>query len=99
MSAEEEQALLGNPPDSTFYGWKATREAKLSSDTLERISHMLGIYRALHILLPSAQAADEWIRKPNRAPLFGGRSALDCLLSGAADLAEVRSYLDAQREL
>jgi hypothetical protein len=56
------------------------------------------IYKALQMLLPSDEAADAWIRKPNDAPLFGGRSALDRLLSGnVADLYEVRRYVDAQR--
>ena len=52
----------------------------------------------LQILLPQADAADAWIRKPNAAPLFGGRSALDRRLSGnVADLYVVRQYLDAAR--
>ncbi|MGZ5042379.1 MAG: MbcA/ParS/Xre antitoxin family protein, partial [Usitatibacter sp.] len=70
----------------------------LSRDTLERISYVLGIYKALQMLLPSDEAADAWIRKPNAAPLFGGRSAIERMLSGnVADLYEVRRYLDGQR--
>jgi hypothetical protein len=39
-----------------------------------------------------------WVRKPNRARLFGGRPALDRMLGGQiADLFVVREYLDAQR--
>jgi len=42
--------------------------------------------------------ADAWVRKPNDAPLFGGQSALERMLSGnVADLYVVRQYLDAQR--
>ena len=49
-------------------------------------------------LLPDNRAADEWVRRANEAPLFGGRSALDRMLSGnVADLYTVRQYLDAQR--
>jgi len=45
-----------------------------------------------------ARAADEWIRQPNNAPLFGGRSALERMLSGqVADLYVVRQYLDSER--
>ena len=45
-----------------------------------------------------AARADEWLRKPNSAPLFGGHSALDRMLGGqVADLYVVRQYLDAQR--
>ena len=60
----------------------------------------MGIHKALNILLPSSRAANEWIKKPNNAPLFGGDSALNRMLSGnLADLAEIRRYLDAQRGL
>ena len=65
---------------------------------LERVSYILGIYKALNILLPNEQAADAWVRCPNTAPLFGGKSALDRMLLGkVSDLYVVRQYLDAQR--
>jgi antitoxin Xre/MbcA/ParS-like protein len=98
LSARECMALLGLRSRSTFHVWKDGRAGALSRDTVERISYVLGIYKALQILLPSGEAADAWIRKPNAAPLFGGRSALDRLTSGnVSDLYEVRRYLDAQR--
>ena len=69
----------------------------LPQDTLERISYVLGIYRALQILLPDPERADVWVRRPNDAPLFGGASALDRMLGGqVADLFVVRQYLDAE---
>ncbi len=98
LSAKDQRALLGNPPRSTFYQWKRSQNAGLPRDTLERISYILGTYKALQILLPDPAAADAWIKKPNDAPLFGGRSALERMLSGqVADLFLVRQYLDAQR--
>jgi hypothetical protein len=49
-------------------------------------------------LLPDTSAADGWVRKPNHAHIFGGKSALDRMLSGnVADLYVVRKYLDAMR--
>lgn len=99
LGLDEQLILLGSPPRSTFYKWKKDPEtANLGRDTLERISYILGIFKALQILLPEEQAADEWIRKPNSAPPFGGRSALDRMLSGnVTDLYVVRQYLDAVR--
>lgn len=98
LSPREAMTLLGLRSRSTFHVWKEGRAGPLSRDTVERLSYIFGIYKALQMLLPSAEAADEWIRKPNAAPLFGGRSALERLLSGnVADLYEVRRYLDAQR--
>ena len=101
LTAAQERILLGSPPESTFFKWKAERTARrLGRDTLERISYLLGIAKALNILLPSPRAADEWVTKPNAAPLFHGQSALDRMLGGSLiDLADVRRYLDAQRGL
>lgn len=99
LGLDEQLILLGSPPRSTFYKWKKEPEtANLGRDTLERISYILGIFKALQILLPDEKAADGWIRRPNSAPPFGGRSALDRMLSGnVADLYIVRQYLDAMR--
>jgi len=98
LDAKSQKNLLGIQSDSTFYKFKKEKKGTLPKDCLERISYILGIYKDLQILLPDPQAADEWIKKPNTAPLFGGRSALDRMLSGnVADLFLVRQYLDAQR--
>lgn len=98
LSPREAMTLLGLGSRSTFHVWKSGRSGPLPRDTMERISYVFGIYKALQMLLPSDQAADAWMRKPNTAPLFGGRSALERLLSGnVSDLYEVRRYLDAQR--
>jgi hypothetical protein len=98
LSSKETRVLLGNPPESTFYKWKSGKISTVPRDLLERLSYLLGIYKALQILLPVPSAADAWVRKPNTAPLFAGRSALDVMLSGnVADLYLIRQYLDAQR--
>ena len=94
----DQRKLLGDPPESTFYKWKRERDAALGRDTLERISYLLGIWQALQILFPDPDQADAWLHRPNTAPLFGGHSALERMLSGnVADLFVVRQYLDAQR--
>jgi hypothetical protein len=99
LNTEEQMVLLGAPGRSTFFKWKSAPEsADLKRDTLERLSYLLGIYKALQILLPDATAADAWVKKPNSAPGFGGQSALDRMLGGnVADLIAVRQYLDARR--
>jgi len=85
----------------TIQRWKAdpTAAAKANSrDLAERLSYLLGIYKALQILLPDPQAADSWVHRPNAAPLFNGRTPLERLLAGnVADLYEVRRWLDGQR--
>ena len=98
LSTQQRMTLLGLSARSTFFKWKADPDSvKLSMDTLERISYVLGIYKALQILLPDKTAANEWIHRPNSAEIFGGSSALDRMLSGqVGDLLVVRQYLDAQ---
>ncbi|VCU68500.1 hypothetical protein PIGHUM_00551 [Pigmentiphaga humi] len=98
LDSDETATLLG-VARSTLFRWKDGRApAPLPRDTLERLSLVFGIYKALQVLLPVPERADAWLRKPNDAPPFGGRPALDRMLSGmTSDLYVVRSYLDAQR--
>lgn len=101
LSGAQQAKLLGLDETqlSTLYKWKSQpQRANLSHDTLDRISYLTGIYKALHILLPDDAAADSWIHRQNDAPLFGGTAPIDRMLSGAMyDLHVVRAYLDAER--
>jgi len=97
LSVVEQTTLLG-VARATLYQWKQGKVAPLDRHLLERLSHLFGIYSALQILFPVAIRADAWIRKPNAAPVFGGKTALERMLGGqVADLWVVRQYLDAQR--
>lgn len=101
LDTEQAMTLLGfdERTRSTFFKWKRAPEgARLNREKLERLSYIFGIYKDLQILLPKPEAADTWVHRPNDAPLFGGRPALDRMLAGnVADLYVVRQYLDAQR--
>lgn len=99
LSVDEQLALLGQPPRSTFFAWrKHPEKASLPRDTLERLSNILGIWKSLQILLPDAAAADAWLRQPNTAAPFGGGTALQRMLAGnVSDLNLVRRYLDGVR--
>lgn len=95
LSTDDQIRLLGSPGRSTFFKWKK-EGGSIPKDTLERLSHIFGIYKALQILLPSPKAADDWVRRANAQ--FGGQSALDVMLGGqVVDIYRVRQYLDAQR--
>ena len=96
LTTDEQLVLLGRPGRSTFYRWKSQAPTALSVDTLERISLLLGIYKALGILFPSPALATGWLRRANEA--FGGRTALQAMLGGRMDdLYQVRRHLDAWR--
>lgn len=99
LNSSEAMTLLGLESRSTFFKWKKHPEtANLSIDKLERLSYIFGIYKALQVLLPRPEAADQWIKRPNSAAPFQGKSALEFMLTGlVADLYLVRQYLDGQR--
>jgi len=98
LSANQQRALLGWPPESTFYKYKSGQVGTLSYDMLIRISLALGIYKALHILYPERDLANRWVTLPNSNQLFGGRPAIDLMTSGGIDaLYQVRRLLDARR--
>jgi hypothetical protein len=98
LSVTEERGLLGWPPSSTFHKYKSGDAGVLSFDTLTRISLVLGIYKALHILYAESAFADNWLRMPNTNQLFGGRAPLTFVLdSGIDGLFQLRRLLDSRR--
>lgn len=95
LSADQQIKLLGSPARSTYFRWRKDN-GDVSTDTLERISHLGSIYKSLQILLDTPDAAIGWIRRPNR--FFQGATALDIMLNGnLGDIIKVRQYVDAQR--
>ncbi len=101
LSQTEAMTLLGYDDNtrSTYFKWKREpASVKLQKEKLERLSYVFGIYKALQVLLPNPSSADAWVKKPNAAPIFNGKSALSRMLSGnVADLYVVRRYLDSER--
>ena len=97
LSVVEQRGLLGWPPPSTFHKYKSGDSGTLSFDQLTRLSLVLGIYKALHILYPDPGLADRWVKLPNANPLFGGDPALALMTSGIDGLYAVRRLLDARR--
>jgi uncharacterized protein (DUF2384 family) len=100
LNVAERRAALGYIAQRTLYKWRDDPEgARLNGDQLDRISYVVGIYKALHILFARSKRADSWIRRPNEALPFGGKPAAAILFSGRMeDMIRVRRYLDAQLE-
>ncbi len=95
LSAEEQCRLLGDIEVGTLDQWEAAQDATLTLEQLERISYIIGIYRSLHLLLPSS--ADGWVRRNNSNPLFQGEPSLRLMIQGGIPgLRKVRNYLAAQ---
>ena len=88
--------LLGGMPRSSVYKLRAAG-GTLRQDELTRISYIVGIYKALRILLPD-ELADDWVSRPNDNLLFGGQSPLEYMVrAGIPGLQQVRSLVDAAR--
>jgi hypothetical protein len=96
IPVERAGELLGGMPRSTVYKLKSAA-GTLRQDELMRISYLVGIYKALHILLPD-DLADRWVTQPNDNLLFRGQPPLDYMVRlGIPGLQQVRSMLDANR--
>lgn len=99
LNNQQAMVLLGGISTSTFYRYKKLPEVTLRSETLQRISFVMGIYKGLHIIFAEEDRANEWINRSNDGKPFKGRSALDRMMQGKMDdLAEVRRYIDAETQ-
>jgi hypothetical protein len=99
-SVEQQRTLLGKIGNTTFYKYKQLpATVRLPHDTLERISYLMGIHKALSIIFSnSRERTYQWVSSPNSAAPFNGRTALDYMLAGrVVDIADVRRYLDGVR--
>jgi hypothetical protein len=97
LTTPEVCALLGGISERTWYRLKGGKAEALGPDMLTRVSLVTGIFKGLRLLF-SAPLADEWVKRPNRHPLFGGRAPLAAMAEGGIPkMLEVRGYIDALR--
>lgn len=91
------RVLLGGVTNGPFYEMKRKPDRVLDEDRLMRVSYLIGIYKALHIL-HGQRLADQWVQLANQHPLFGGQTPLAYMLRGGLPaLQTVRRLLDARR--
>lgn len=94
---EEARELLGGLSSSAYYEWKKNPDRVLEVDRITRISYLIGIYKALHIIYGD-KLADEWVKLPNTNAIFAGRSPLEYMMAGGLiAMQTVRRLLDARR--
>jgi hypothetical protein len=94
---DEARELLGGLSSSAYYEWKKNTDRVLEVDRITRISYLVGIYKALHILYGD-KLADEWVKLANSNAIFGGRTPLAYMLAGGLlAMQTVRKLLDARR--
>lgn len=94
---EDARSLLGGISNGPYYGWKKQPARTLNTDVLTRISYLVGIFKALHILY-GEKLADEWVGLPNTNRIFGGETPLSYMKRGGIPAMQiVRRLLDARR--
>jgi len=94
---EDARQLLGGISNGKYYQLKQDSGQLLDQDPLQRISYLIGIFKALNILY-GTHLADSWIQLANSNPLFTGRTPLTYMLQGGTPAMEVvRRLLDARR--
>ncbi|WP_420390373.1 antitoxin Xre-like helix-turn-helix domain-containing protein [Marinobacter sp.] len=97
-SQEEMIQMLGGVSDATFAEYQTLPYVKLSRDLLERTSYILGIYRSLREVYPTAERANRRVRLATSELPFAGSSALDFMASGSIKhLALTRRYFEAKQ--
>ncbi len=98
LTEVQKRALLGGISSSTIHAWRTRpAEQRLNQDTLTRVSLVIGIYKALHILFGEAWS-DRWVTLGNRGTLFGGETPIDYMTRrGQPGMLDVRRFLDASR--
>lgn len=98
LSVSERCGLLGWIAPSTYHKYKSGKIGTLTYDSLTRLSLIIGIYEALHILYPDNNLADRWVKLPNKTPMFAGKPALSVMIDAGIDgLYKVRRLVDSRR--
>jgi hypothetical protein len=94
---EDARALLGGVTNGPYYLMKREPARVLDADRLTRVSYIVGIFKALH-LLHSEALADRWIQVPNANRIFAGSTPLAYMIRGGLPaFAIVRQLVDARR--
>jgi hypothetical protein len=94
---DDARQLMGGISSGAYYEFKKKPNRILDQDRLQRISYLIGIFKALNILY-GTRLADKWIQLANTNPLFTGRTPLTYMMQGGTPAMEVvRRLLDARR--
>jgi hypothetical protein len=98
LSSAEVCALMGDISERTWFRMKkGDWGGALSQDALTRVSALIGIFKGLRLLF-SEPLSDDWVRLPNKGPLYGGRRPLEAMIEGGIPvMLEVRRHIDAPR--
>jgi len=97
VSKEQAAALVGVSPST----WDRIRQGRwqqtLTQDQFMRVSALIGIYKALHLLFAD-DLADQWPTLRNKGPVFDNLTPVEAMIEGGIpQMLEVRAHVDALR--
>ncbi len=97
LEDDESRELLGSVSSSTYYEMKRNPSKTLGVDRITRVSYLIGIHKALHVLYGDP-LADRWVKMPNTNLLFSAHSPLELMMQGGiVAMQQVRALLDSRR--
>ena len=97
LEDDESRELLGSVSSSTYYEMKRNPSKTLGVDRITRVSYLIGIHKALHVLYGDP-LADRWVKMPNTNLLFSAHSPLELMMQGGiVAMQQVKALLDSRR--
>ncbi len=97
LKNDESRELLGSVSSSTYYEMKKNPSKTLGVDRITRVSYLIGIHKALHVLYGDP-LADQWVKMPNTNMLFSAHSPLELMMQGGiVAMQQVKALLDSRR--
>ena len=97
LEDDESRELLGSVSSSTYYEMKRNPSKTLGVDRITRVSYLIGIHKALHVLYGDP-LADRWVKMPNTNLLFSAHSPLELMMQGGiVAMQQMRALLDSRR--
>jgi len=97
LTPSEAEAILGRPVEAARQLSTMGKADALLPETLERVGHLIGIYRTLHTIFSISDQANSWVRRRNSGTTFCGETPLALMCKGRmADLKTVRRYLQEE---
>lgn len=96
VSDVQAATILGDIAPKTFRRWKKGEYGRVNRDLADRLSHLIGIHKALRMIYAEPARGYAWMQRPNAT--FAGKTPVEVLLQGGmSDLERLRRYLDSVR--
>jgi hypothetical protein len=102
LTDKEQMRLLGIKSYqalSRMRNRKPKGKVVLKNIQIEMLGWVFSIYKDLYILFKNTKAVNDWMKKPNKAPMFQGKSAMEYIMEGDLPMERmlnVRNYLRSQ---